>query len=142
MDVPEIRRRVRAAIEGARKAGQERRVRSDQASRDYEAFLNGRAVPAFRAFAAALAGEGFRFNVFTPAGSVRLASEHAADDYIELALDTAADPPLVIGRSSRGRGRRNLSSERAVKNGAAIADLTEDDVLEFLVSEIPPLVER
>lgn len=142
MDVPEIRRRVRAAIDSARKAVQERRARSDAASREYEAFLDARAVPAFRTFASALAGEGVRFQVYTPAGSVRLAPEHATNDFIELLLDTSADPPAVIGRISRGRGRRNVTTERPVKTGAAISAMTEDDVLEFLLSEIPAFVER
>jgi hypothetical protein len=142
MDVSEVRRRVRAAIDNARKSAQERRARSDEASRDYEMFLEGRAVPAFHALASALAGEGLRFKVFTPAGSVRLASEHAADDFIELSLDTGSDPPVVVGRISRGRGRRNVTAERPVRRGTPIAALTEEDVIEFVLSEIAPFVER
>jgi hypothetical protein len=142
MDVPEVRRRLRAAIESARKSAQDRRARSDEASRDYEMFLQERAVPAFRALASALAGEGFRFKVFTPAGSVRLASEHRTDDFIELALDASADPPVVAGRISRDRGRRNVTTERPLKMSTTIAALTEEDVLQFLLEEIPPFVER
>jgi hypothetical protein len=142
MDIPEVRRRLRAAMEIARREAAERRARSDAASQDYEDFLAQRAVPVFQTFAAALTGEGLRFKVFTPAGSVRLASESAKDDFIELTLDAAADPPEVIGRVSRGRGRRMVTSEAPVRDGAAIAALTEEDVMGFLLREILPFVER
>lgn len=142
MDVPEVRRRLRAAIAAARAGAQERRARADAAARDYEAFLTGLAVPLFHSFANALVAEGMRFKVFTPAGSVRLASEGAGDDYIELALDSDADVPQVVGRVSRGRGRRSVTSERPVKAGTDIASLTEDDVMAFLTEEIVPFVVR
>src|SRR5512141_3210482 len=100
MDIPEVRRRLRAAIETARREAAERRARSEVASRDYDEFLGQRAVPVFQTFAAALAGEGLRFKVFTPAGSARLAAEGSKDDFIELALDTTSDPPEVTGRVS------------------------------------------
>lgn len=142
MDVPEVRRRLRGAIESARRSAQERRSRIDQASRDYDVFLKERAAPVFHTLAAALAAEGFRFTVHTPADSVRLASESAAGDYIELALDASVDPPVVLGRSSRGRGRRMVTAERPVREGAAVGELTEEDVLSFLIAEIAAFVER
>ncbi len=108
--------------------------------REYEKFLNERAVPVFHTFAQALAGEGQRFKVFTPAGSVRLASDGGGDDFIELSFDTAEDRPQVIGRSSRGRGRRQVRSEQPIRDGADVASLTEEDVLDFLVQEIRALV--
>lgn len=114
----------------------------DAAARDYEAFLTDHAVPLFRTFANALVAEGFPFTVFTPAGSVRLASERGGDDYIELTLDTAGDQPQVLGRSSRGRGRRLVTSERPVKEGVEVASLTADDVLNYLIEEIPRFVAR
>jgi hypothetical protein len=140
MDVPEVRRRLREAIVRARNEAQQRRTRVDAASRDYETFLADRAVPLFHTFASALVGEGLRFKVFTPAGSVRLASEGGGDDYIELTLDTTGDNPQVVGRTNRGRGRRLLSSERPVKDGSDVASLTEEDVLNFLVEEIGPFL--
>jgi hypothetical protein len=120
MEVAEVRRRVRAAIESARKAAQERRTRSDQSSREYETFLRDIAVPVFHVFASALVAEGHRFKVFTPAESVRLASESSPEDYIEIALDAAAEPPAVMGRINRGRGRRGVASERPIKNVESI----------------------
>ena len=142
MEVSEVRRRVRAAIESARREAQERRVRSDRASLEYQDFLRDRAVPLFQTVASALVAEGYRFKVFTPADSVRLASETSGNDFIELTLDAAADPPTVSGRTSRGRGSRLVDSERPVKAGKAVADLSDEDVLGFLMEEIVGFVER
>ena len=136
MEIHEVRRRIRAAIAEARSAAQQRQARVDAAGRDYEKFLTERAVPLFQTFAAALAGEGLRFKVFTPAGSVRLVPEGAPEDYIELMLDTSGDLPQVIGRINRGRGRRQVTTERPMKEGADIGTLTDEDVLEFLSGEI------
>lgn len=142
MDIPEVRRRLRAAIEEARRQAEGRRTRNDAAARDYEVFLEQRAVPLFHTVASALVAEGHQFKVFTPANSVRLASQRSNEDFIELALDTESNPPAVFGRISRGRGRGGVSSERPVLKGAAVADLTEEDVLSFLLDEIAPFVER
>ena len=142
MEVPEIRRRVRAAIESARQHAQERRLRGDQAARDYEAFLRDRAVPLFHTLASALAAEGYRFKVFTPAESVRLAAETSGDDYVEIVLDTSVDPPGVLGRSSRGRGRRIVTSERPVREGTPVNALTDEDLLGFVLAELSPFLER
>jgi hypothetical protein len=142
MEVSDVRRRVRTAIDAARKSAQERRARSDQAAADYEAFLQQTAVRVMQVFAQALVAEGHRFKVFTPAGSVRLASESNPDDFLEVTLDTDSDPPTVIGRTNRGRGRRLITAERPVKENAAIAELTDEDVLTFLVGGIAPFVER
>jgi hypothetical protein len=142
MEIPEVRRRLRAAIDHARREVAARRERSDAASVLYTEFLEQRAVPTFHTFAAALVAEGYRFKVFTPTGSVRLASENAGEDFIEILLDPTQDPPRVTGHTSRARGRRSTSSERPIREGAGAADLTEEDVLEFLVEEIVPFVER
>jgi hypothetical protein len=142
MEVSEVRRRVRAAIESARREAQERRIRSDRASLEYQDFLRDRAVPLFQTVASALVAEGYRFKVFTPADSVRLASETSGNDVIELTLDAAADPPTVSGRTSRGRGSRLVDSERPVKAGKAVADLSDEDVLGFLMEEIAGFVAR
>jgi hypothetical protein len=142
MEIPEVRRRLRGAIDQAKREVAARRERSDAASRAYTEFLEQRAVPTFRTFAAALVAEGYRFKVFTPAESVKLASESAGEDFIEMVLDSSLDPPRVTGHTSRARGHRSMSSERVVRAGAGPADLTEEDVLQFLVEEIVPFVER
>jgi hypothetical protein len=140
MDVPEVRRRVRGAIVRAREEGQQRRARVDNAARDYDVFLTERAVPLFHTFAGALVAEGLRFKVFTPAGSVRLAADGGGEDYIELTLDTTGDVPQVIGRSSRGRGRRLVTEERPLNERSDIASLTDEDVLTYLADAIVPFV--
>jgi hypothetical protein len=142
MEIAEVRRRLRAAIDRARQDAVARRERSDEAAREYDRFLTERAVPTLQTLAAALTAEGHRFKVFTPAGSVRLASDHAGDDYIELTLDATHDPPVVLGRVNRGRGRRVITIERPVRERTAVVDLTDEDVLDFALSEIGPFVER
>jgi hypothetical protein len=142
VEISEIRRRVRAAIERARHASEERRVRTDVAARDYQLFLEQRATPIFHQLAGALKAEGLSFKVFTPAASIRLASDRSPDDFIELSLDDTSDPPAVLGRTTRGRGRRTSTTDRALGSGAPIADLTEEDVLNFLVEELAALLER
>ena len=142
MEISEVRRRLRAALEKARRETAERRARIDAAARDYDAFLAQRASPVFHQFAAALNAEGHQFKVFTPASSIRLAADRSPEEFIELSLDDTSDPPAVTGRTTRGRGRRMVSSERALKDGALIADLTDEDVLTFLLEEITRLIER
>jgi hypothetical protein len=140
MEISEIRRRLRAAIVNARAAAQQRQARADAAAREYEAFLGERAIPVFHGVAAALTGEGLRFKVFTPAGSVRLVPDRASDDYIELVLDTSGDIPQVLGRTSHGRGRRQVTTERSLNETRDVNLLTEEDVLQFLLAEIPRFV--
>ena len=139
MEISFVRKRLTDTIERAKKQAAERRGRSDQASRDFEVFLQKIAVPLFRQVASALKADGYAFTVFTPSGSVRLMSDRAAEDYIEVSLDTAGDPPRVMGQISRNRGRRLIDTERAI--GAPEA-LTEEDVLEFLLKELEAFVER
>ncbi len=78
--------------------------------------------------------------MFTPADTVRLVSESASEDFIELMLDRSSDPPSVSGLVSRGRGRRLVTAERPVAEGKPIAEITEEDVLGFLIDEITPFV--
>jgi hypothetical protein len=140
MDVSEVRRRLRAAIEQARRDAGARRERSDEGARTYEQFLNERAVPILHTLANALTAEGHRFKIFTPAGSVRLAAERGGDDFIEVALDATHDPPAVVLRTRQGRGRRQVATERAIAEGSAIASLSEEDVLRAVLEEIGPFV--
>ena len=140
IELTELRRQIRIAIELAKKNATARRSRSDTAQRDYDTFLAEVAVPAVQQFASALAGEGHFFKVATPAGSVRIVSASAATDYIELVLDTSQDPPEVIVRTSRGRGRRMETSERPLRERTAVADLKEEDVITLLLQEITPFL--
>ena len=140
VEISELRRRIRGAIELAKKTAAARRGRTDEAARDYAKFLAEVAVPAVQRFASALTGEGHLFHVATPAESVRLISGSSPDDYIELLLDSTEDPPEVIARVHRGRGRRMITSERPVRERTAVKDLTEEDVHTLLLQEITPFL--
>ena len=142
MEVSDVRRRIRAAIEAARVRSAERRVRTDDASRAYDQFLETIAVPAFHGVASALTGEGQRFNVITPGRTARLSPERTSEDFIELALDTDRERPAVVIRSTRGRGRRAVSSERSLREDLPIGDLAEEDVITALIDEVIPFIER
>lgn len=131
------------ALEDARKDVASRRANTDKATAAYENFLRGVAIPLFRQAATVLKAEGQPFTAQTPAGSVRLVSDHGAHDFLELELDTAGGQPQVIGRTSQMRGRQGqVVEERALTSGKAIEDLTEDDVSQFLIAEIRKFVTR
>lgn len=140
--ISEVRKRLRGVIDSARREATERRKRAATSEGDYQRFLDDIAVPIFRMFAGALRAEGYPFNLETPAGMVRLASEKSSDDYLEIALDTSHDVPVVVGRSSHRLGRRLTESERPVRQEAVVSELTEEDLVEFLLRELKPLVEK
>lgn len=142
MEVSDVRRRIRSALEAARTHAAERRTRADEAARAYEQFLDTAAVPAFHVVANALTGEGHRFNVSTPAGAVRLSPERTSEDFIELSLDSERDQPVVVIRTSRGRGRRSVMTERTVAEGRPIAQLADEDVVAAILDELVPFIAR
>ena len=139
MEISLVRQRLTATIDRAKKQAAERRGRSDLASHEFDVFLQKIAVPLFRQVANALKADGHAFTVFTPSGSVRLMSDRAKDDFIEISLDTGDDPPRVMGQTSRSRGRRVIDDQRAI--GAPDA-LTEEDLLAFLLKELEAFVDR
>jgi hypothetical protein len=141
MEISEVRRHLSETIERAKRAAGDRRTHVDEASREFVVFLEQVAIPLFRQVANVLKVQGYPFEVFTPGGSVRLMSEKNADDFIELTLDTTGEDPLVMGHSRRGRGRRVLESERPIAEGP-VRNLTEQQVLAFLLKELEPLVEK
>lgn len=142
MEPSDVRRRLRGAMEEAKKRAAERRERANEASRNYDEFLTKAAVPAFHAVAQAMVGEGHRYKVLTPGRAVRLVAEFSPDDFIELVLDTERDHPSLVFHTSRGRGRRSVTAERAIFEGRSIAEIGEDDVVDALLGEIVPFVER
>lgn len=141
METSIVRQRLILVIDQAKRAAGERRARSDEASRDYARFLEQIAVPLFRQIAGSLKASNYHFTVFTPSGSVRLMSDRTAEDFIELTLDTTGDRPVVMGHTSRARGRRVVESERPIAD-VPVGELSDDDVLEFVVQEIAPYVGR
>jgi hypothetical protein len=142
MEIPDIRRQLRHALEQARKDSAERRARTDLAAAAYQAFLQNVATPVFRTLANVAKAEGHAFAVFTPAGGVRLASERHADDFMEIWLDTSLDPPQVATRVSRLRGGDLTMKEELLSAGAPTNGLTDEDVFAFLLANIGPIVER
>ena len=141
METSVVRQRLNQTIERSKRAAAERRTRADEAARAYEPFLQQVAIPLFRQIAGALKAMGYAFTVFTPAGGVRLMSDRNAEDFIELSLDTSGDRPAVVGHTSRARGRRVFESERPVTI-KAIQEITDEDLLDFLLTELEPFVER
>jgi hypothetical protein len=142
VEVSLVRNRLNRAIEVARERAQQRRQRTATAEQSYETFLEEVATPVTRLIANSLKVENYAFTVFTPSGGLRLASDRGRDDYVEFALDAAADPPQVVGRISRSRGSRTLDEERPVKPGTPLDELSEEDVLTFLLEVLQPWLER
>jgi hypothetical protein len=137
-DVAHLRKRVKAAIEAARREDGARRSRAAEASRAFDSFIETVAVPAVRQLAMTLKAEGVPVEVMTPSGSVRLVSERRRGDAIDIALDPDSDPPQPVVTITRVRGSRSLMSERAIRPDTPIASLTEDDVIEMLLEELKP----
>src|ERR1700722_7378119 len=103
METSEVRRRVTQTIERAKARTTARRTASDEATKAFEVVLHTIAIPLFRQTANILKSENHAFTVFTPSGSVRLMSDRAAEDFIELSLDTSSDAPQAILHVSRSR---------------------------------------
>jgi hypothetical protein len=141
MQTGDVRKRLQQTIERAKRGAGERRARNDEATRSFSTFLDEVAVPLFKQIANVLKIEGYPFTVFTPSGSVRLMSDKSADDYIELALDTAGETPRVMAHVSRSRGRRVVDEEKVVAAGTPEA-VGEEDLFAFLLKELEPFVER
>ena len=138
MDVAEVRKRVRVAIEQARRDQAERRGRVAEAEKAYQTFLDTAAIPVFRMLANVMKSEGMNFEVMTPAGGVRLQSERNREDAIEMELDTTADPPQPLVTVTRVRGSRVIQRDRSIKGSNPLVQLTEDDVVEMPLEELRP----
>lgn len=141
MEIADVRKRVKQAIERARRQAADRRQHSDRASKAFETFLTATAIPLVRQIANVLKADGYPFGVFTPSGSVRLMSDRSADDFIEISLDTSGDLPRVIAHVSRSRGRRVIDAERVIGSGDP-ESISEQELLAFVAKELEPFVER
>jgi len=133
-----VRRRVQAALAAARERSQQRRQRVADAESQYDQFLANVAVPLARQVVNVLKAEGRSFTVSTPGRSVRLETDRGRDDFVEIALNTEIDPPGVIGAIRYTRGSRTIDEERPVKSGSAPDQISEDDLLEFLLRALEP----
>lgn len=141
MEISVLRKRLTDTIDTARRTAAARRARAEEASRAYAQFLDVIAIPLFRQVANVLKASGYSFVISTPSGAVRMMSEKTSEDYIELSLDASGDEPLVLGHSSRARGRRVLENERAIAE-VTVAHLSEEHLLAYLLKELEPFVER
>lgn len=138
-DVALIRKRVQRVLEQARRDSADRRARLQEAQKNYDEFLEARAIPAFRAVAMVLKSEGQPWEVMTPLGEVRMSPERHRDDAIALSFDPTLDPPQPVVHVTRGRGGRLIQRERVVREGIVAAEaLSEDDVVDMLLEEIRP----
>ena len=142
IEISDMRKRLRAAIDQSRRSAAARRTEVSEATEAYERFLSEIAEPLVQMLANALRAEGYSFTVFTPRGGLRLASGRSPEDFIEFMLDTASRHPIVLLRVNRGRGRRVVQHERPIRGEERVEQLTEDDVLKALLEEIGPFVER
>jgi len=142
VETSDVRRRLRAAIEQAKRRAADRRAVADEASRVWAERLPDAVVPAFQAVLNALSGDGFKFSLSTPGGTARLSPERSSAEFVEVALDTNRELPGVIVRSTRGRGSRTIESERVVAEGPEIAEVTQDAVIGVLIEEVVPFIER
>lgn len=138
IDAGLLRKRVRSEIEAARRASATRRERTSAATREFEQMLEERAVPAFRAMANVLRAEGIPFELTTPSGGVRLVADKNRDDVVELELDASIDPPQPLLSTVQSRGSRTLRTERFLKEGSPISEITEDDILNALLEQLKP----
>lgn len=142
MEVSDVRRQLKHAIDRAKARAQQKRQATAEAERAYATFLEEIATPTTRMLANALKAEGYPFTVSTPSGGLRLASDRGRDDYIELALDGSGEQPTVMGRIRYTRGSRTVEDERPIKPGSAPEQLTDNDLLSFLVNALEPWLER
>jgi len=142
MEVSEVRRRTKEAIDRAKRTKTERRTLVDEATRDYQIFLDQVATPLLRQIANVLRVEGTPFTLSTPGSAVRLASDRSGQDFVELTLDTAGRQPQVMIHSRRFRGRRVTESEMPIGNSGSVRELTENEVLTAVLKELEGLLER
>jgi phosphoglycolate phosphatase-like HAD superfamily hydrolase len=142
VEVSAVRKQLQTRVTESRRAAKLRRETISQAQAAYDAFLAQIAVPTAKQLVSALKAEGFAWSVSTPSGMVRLSADTGRDDYIEIDFDGSGAEPKVIGRSSRGRGSRLVREEHALADGALPDTITDQDVIDYLLTALTPWLER
>ena len=142
IETAELRKRLCRTLDEAKRAAAARRRRAAAAEQDGARVLAEVVAPLFKTVASFLKAESYPFRVITPHEAVRLASETSGENFIELAVETTTDVPAIVGRVSRTWGRRILTNETVVAEATDIANLSDEDVLAFLLKALPPFVER
>lgn len=143
MDIGELRRRIGRELDQAKRDAGDRRKVADDAQAAYRSFMNHIAAPLALQVVMVLRADGHPFTTFTPPESVRIVSDRAAEDFIEIDLDTTVHPPQVVGRTSFTRGGKGVVvEERPIARLKSIAEITDEDVVSFLLPEIRRLILR
>ena len=137
-----VRNRLARAIDAARVRAQHRRQLIAAGETAYSAFLTDVATPLVRQVANSLKAEGHPCTVSTPEGGLTLTSDRVRGDSISFFLDVTGNIPQVMIRVDRTRGSRTLSEDRALAPGTAIGDLSDEQVLAFLIDALEPWFER
>jgi hypothetical protein len=141
MDTGEVRRQLQHARRQAQERAAGRRERAAAASDAWNTSARRVAEPLVRQLGDALRADAYLVTPATPAGAVRLGLGHGGD-FVEVALDTSGDAPLVVGRTGRARGSETLIDERPVRAGAGPEAVTEEELLAFLLEALAPWLER
>jgi hypothetical protein len=142
MEIADVRRRIKEAIDRGRREAADRRARNSEAAVAYERFLTVVAVPLCQQIAGVLKAESYPFIVNTPAGAVRLASERWPQDFVEIHLDTTGPRPQVVARVERVKGRETIAEDRPIKPGTSIEHLSEQDVLDVIAEALAVFVDK
>ena len=138
MDVAVLRKRILRELDrpaGGPTPGGDRRAAADAARTAFTRLLNGTIAPLLIQAASILKAEGELCQVHTPSDTARIAFNSSHEDFIEFMLDTTP-PAHVIGRASVRRKGGTLVEDRIVGVGKSIDEITDDDVLAFLLPEL------
>jgi hypothetical protein len=141
MESSEIRKRVLHTLERARRNAASHRDEADQASRTFAELLP-HAAAVWKQASNVLRAENHAFTVQTPAGLLRFTSDRSADDFVEVTLDTARRPVAILARTRMTRGRRVVDRESLVAEGTEVATVDEVRLLDVLLTELEPLIEK
>jgi hypothetical protein len=139
MDVAELRKRILRELDrpagGGERSGGDRRASADASRVAFARLLSGTIAPLLIQTASILKAEGELCQVHTPSDTARIAFDSSHEDFFEFMLDTTP-PAHVIGRGSVRRKGGTLVEDRIVGVGKPIDEITDEDVLAYLLPEL------
>jgi len=142
MELVQIRRLVQARLADIKRAAAERREKVASAERAYGTFLASVATPTINAVAQSLSAEGYPYRVTTPGSAVRMSSDRSSRAYLEVRLDTAGATPQLLAEVGRERGSRVFTDEHPICRGLPIDVVTDEQLLNELLSLMSEMIER
>ena len=142
MEIVQIRRLVQARLADIKRAAAERREKVAAAERAYGTFLASVATPTISAVAQSLSAEGYPYRVTTPGSAVRMSSDRSSRAYLEVRLDTAGATPQLLAEVGRERGSRVFTDEHPICRGLPIDVVTDEQLLNELLSLMSEMIER